>query len=165
MIAVVRVRAAPVVERASAWLAARSARERVLLGVLAALGAAALAWYGLVQPLMITRQTAVERIELYEGLQARLRAAPSGAAPTPAAPLLAGPLDEAARQAAAAHALNAEVTGGVDRVAVVVTDARFDGAAPFVRALEGGGAMIEELRLEAAGQPGLVNLTLTAVRP
>lgn len=165
MIAAVSSRAAPAVERANAWLAGRSARERMLLIVLAVLGVAAVAWYGIIQPLLVARQTAVERIELYEGLQARLRAAPAGAASAPGAAPLSGPLDEAARQAVAAQALTAEVTGDADGVSVTITGARFDSAVPFVRALESGGAVVDDLRLETAGQPGLINLTLTAARP
>lgn len=163
--ATVRARALPAVERGNAWLAERSARERLMLLVLAVLGVVAVGWYGVVQPLLIARQTAVARIELYEGLQARLRAAPPGAAPAPGAVPLTGPLDAAARQAAAAQGLSAEVTGDADRVSVVVANARFDSAVPFVRALESGGAVVDDLRMETAGQPGLITLTLTAARP
>lgn len=165
IVAVVRSRATPAVERANAWLAGRSRRERVLLAALAVLGIAAVGGYGIIQPLMVARQTAVERIELYEGLQARLRAAPAGAAPAPGVVPLSGPLDEAVRQAAAVQALTAEISGGPDQVSVVVANARFDSAVPFVRALESGGAVVDDLRLETAGQPGLINLTLTAARP
>lgn len=161
----VRTRAAPAVDRANVWLAERSARERVLLAGLAALGLVVVGWYGIAQPLLNARQTAVERIELYEMLQARLRASPAGAAVAPGAPPISGPLDEAARQAAASNALNAEVTGDAERIAVRVTNARFDAAVPFVRALEGGGAVVGELRMESAGQPGLINVSLTAARP
>lgn len=165
IVAVVRARALPAVERANAWLDGRSQRERVLLIGLAVLGVVVIGWYGIIQPLLIARQTAVERIELYEGLQARLRAAPAGAAPAPSVVPISGPLDEAVRQAAAAQALTAEVTGDADRVSVTVAGARFDSAVPFVRALESGGAVVDDLRMETAGQPGLINLTLTAARP
>lgn len=164
MIAVVRSRALPAVERANAWLDGRSRREHVLLIALAVLGIAAVGWYGIIQPLLVARQTAVQRIELYEGLQARLRAAPAGAAPAPGVVSLSGPLDEAVRQAAAAQALTAEVSGDADRVSVTIAGARFDGFVPFIRALEGGGAVVDDLRMETAGQPGLINLTLTAAR-
>ncbi len=166
IVAVVRARAAPAVERAQEWLAGRSRRERALLTVLAVLGVAIIGWYGVIQPLLVARQTAVARIELYEGLQARLRAAPIGAAPTPAgAVAISGPLDEAVRQAAAAQGLAADVTGDGDRVDITVAGARFDSAVPFLRALEGGGVVVDDLRMETAGQPGLINLTLTASRP
>lgn len=165
IVAVVRSRAAPAVERANAWLDSRSQRERVLLIALAMLGIAVLGWYGIIQPLLVARQTAVERIELYESLQARLRAAPSGAAPAPGAVLVSGPLDQAVRQAAMAQALTAQITGDADRVSVAVSGARFDSVVPFVRAVESGGATVNDLRMETAGQPGLINLTLTAARP
>lgn len=165
IVAAVRSRAAPAIERAHEWLAGRSDRERLLLIVLAVLGIGAIGWYGIFQPLLIARQTAVERIALYEGLQARLRAAPAGAATAPGAGPITGPLDAAVRKAAAEGALTAQVTGDAERVTVVITGARFDGAVPFVRALESGGAVVDDLRMETGGQPGLINLTLTATRP
>lgn len=165
IVAVVRTRAAPVIEQANVWLAGRSERERLLLIAMGVLGIAAIGWYGIIQPLLIARQTAVERIELYESLQARLRAPPAGAAPAPGAVPITGPLDEAVRAAAAAGALTAQVTGDADRVSVTVTSARFDSAVPFVRALESGGAVVDDLRMETASQSGLINLTLTATRP
>ena len=79
----VRTRAAPAVERANAWLAERWAREGVMLAGLAALGLVVAGWYGVVRPLLEARQTAIARIELYETLQARLRAAPAGTAASP----------------------------------------------------------------------------------
>lgn len=165
IVAVVRSRALPAVERAGAWLNERSRRERLLLLTLAVLGIAAVGWYGLLQPLLVARQIAVERIELYEGLQARLRATPANTAAAPVAVIMTGPLDEALRRAAAVHALSPDLVGDANRVAVTIGGARFDSAMAFVQALEGGGVVITELRLGAAGQPGLVNLTLTASRP
>lgn len=165
IVAVVRNRAAPAIERANEWLTGRSERERLLLGFLTALGIGAIGWYGIIQPLLISRQTAVERIELYESLQARLRAAPPGAVPASGTVPITGPLDEAVRKAGAEGALAVQVVGGADRVSVTVTGARFDSAVPFVRALESGGAVVEDLRMETGSQPGLINLTLTATRP
>ena len=165
IVAAVRSQAAPVLDRANEWLTGRSERERLLLFVLAMLGIGAIGWYAIVQPLMIARQTAIERIALYEGLQVRLRAAPVGAANTPGAAPITGPLDAAVRKAAVESALTAQITGDADRVTVVITGARFDGAVPFVRALESGGAVVDDLRMETGGQPGLINLTLTATRP
>lgn len=165
IVAVVRARALPAVERANVWLADRSERERLLLIFLAILGIAAIGWYGIIQPLLTARQTAFARIELYEGLQARLRATPTGVAPAPGAVLTSGPLDQAIRQAAAEHALSAQVTGDAGRTSVTIAGARFDSVVPFVRALESGGVIIDDLRMEATDQPGLINLTLTAVRP
>jgi len=165
IVAVIRNRAAPAVERANEWLADRSERERLLLIALAVLGIGTIGWYGIIQPLLIARQTAVERINLYEGLQARLRVAPAGAAPAPGAVPITGPLDAAVRLAAAEGALTAEIAGDADRVSVTVSGARFDSAVPFVRALERGGAVVDDLRMETSGQPGLINLTLTATRP
>lgn len=165
IIRTVRGRALPVVERANVWLSGRSERERLMLLVLAVLGILAVGWYGVVQPLLLARQAAVARIELYEGLQARLRASPPGSVPAPGAGPVTGPLDEAARQAAAAQGLTADISGDAEQVAVTIANARFDSAVPFVRALEGGGAVIDDLRMETASQPGLINLTLTAARP
>lgn len=165
IVAVIRSRSLPAIERARAWLSERSRRERLLLLTLAVLGVAAVGWYGLIQPLLIARQTAVERIELYEALQARLRATPQSAAASPVAVVMTGPLDQALRQAAAVHALSPEVVGDAERVALTIGGARFDSAVPFLQTLEGSGVVITDLRLEAAGQPGLVNVTLTASRP
>ena len=164
MIGAVTARTAPVLEQGKAWIEGRSARERLLLGVLAVLGLAAVGWYGVIQPLAVARQDAVERIALYESLQARLRAAPSGAV-QPASPPLSGPLIDAVRQAASQQSLTIEIAGDEARVTATATGARFDSAAALVDTLERGGINVSSLQLTATGQPGVVDLTLTATRP
>ena len=167
ILAVIRQRTLPAVDRARVWLDGRSARERALLGVLAFWAGVALIWYGVLGPLLGANATARERIALYEQLQARLRLAPGGAAAAPAGPTMAGDaaLDEAIRQVASTLGLNPEVSADGDRVRVTVANARFDSALPFVQAIERGGAVVEAMRMDATDQPGLVNLSMTVSRP
>lgn len=164
MIAAVTARTAPVLEQGKAWIENRSARERVLLGVLALLGLAAIGWYGVIQPLASARQDALARIALYEGLQARLRAAPAGVV-QPASPPLNEPLIDAVRQAAGQQSLTLAISGDEARVTATAAGARFESAAALVDTLERGGVTVSSLRMTATGQPGVVDLTLTATRP
>jgi len=157
--------ASPAVAQAAEWFAARSARERLLLQILAALGLIAVLWYGVIQPLATARANAIERIALYETLQARLRLAPSGAATTPTAALGQGSLVDAARAAAAAQGIAAQIEGDDGRITVTAQGVHFDAAMPFVRMLEAGGAELSDVRMQASAQPGLIDLTLTAARP
>ncbi|HEV7227319.1 type II secretion system protein GspM [Brevundimonas sp.] len=156
----------PVVVQAAEWFAARSARERLLLKVLAALGLVALLWYGVIQPLASARAAAMERIALHETLQARLKQGPPGvAAAVPTAALAEGSLVEAARAAAAAQGVAAQIDGDAERITVAAQGVRFEAAMPFVRALEAGGSELSDVRMQASVQPGLIDLTLTATRP
>ncbi len=156
----------PAVARASAWLDERSARERLLLQVMAALGLIAVLWYAVIQPLASARETALERIALYESLQARLRQAPAGPPPSVTSPALpGGSLVDAARQAAVAQGLAADIQGDAGRITVTLAAARFDAALPFLQTLESAGVELADVRLQAADQPGLINLTLSASRP
>lgn len=61
--------------RFDAWWAARSQRERVMLGVLAALLLGVLLVYGVVKPLQAARAQALADIRTAETYNARLRAA------------------------------------------------------------------------------------------
>lgn len=156
----------PAVARASAWLDERSARERLLLQVMAALGLIAVLWYAAIQPLASARETALERIARYESLQARLRQAPAGPPPSVTSPALpGGSLVDAARQAAVAQGLAADIQGDAGRITVTLAAARFDAALPFLQTLESAGVELADVRLQAADQPGLINLTLSASRP
>jgi len=156
----------PAVARASAWLDERSARERLLLQVMAALGLIAVLWYAVIQPLASARETALERIALYESLQSRLRQGPAGPPPAVTSPALpGGSLVDAARQAAVAQGLAADIQGDAERITVTMAAARFDAALPFLQTLESGGVELADVRLQAADQPGLINLTLSATRP
>lgn len=73
--------------------AARSPRERVMLGVLGALLAAVILWYGAIRPVWAMRVQAWEDIRTYETLNARIRAAGTlqpgqgGAAPVGGTPV------------------------------------------------------------------------------
>ena len=61
--------------RFDAWWAGRSSRERLMLGVLAALLAGVILVYGVIQPLQAARASALQDIRTYETLTARIRAA------------------------------------------------------------------------------------------
>lgn len=158
--------ASPVVAQAAEWFAARSARERLLLKILTALGLAAVALYGVIQPLVAARTTAMERIALQETLQARLKLGPPGvAAAVQTTALAEGSLVDAARAAAATQGAPVQIDGDAGRITVAAQGVRFEAAMPFVRTLEAGGAELSDVRMQASAQPGLIDLTLTAARP
>ncbi|MBX9574931.1 MAG: type II secretion system protein M [Caulobacteraceae bacterium] len=158
--------ASPAVAQAAEWFAARSARERLLLQILAVLGLIAVLWYGVIQPLATARAAAMERIALHESLQARLKLGPPGiAAAVQTTSLAEGALVEAARAAAAAQGLPVQIDGDAERIAVAAQGVRFEAAMPFLRMLESGGAELSDVRMQASAQPGLIDLTLTATRP
>lgn len=167
IVAVVRQRSLPAVNRARLWLEGRSARERALLGILAFWAAVALFWYGILGPLLSSNAEASNRIVLYEQLQARLRIASEGAAAASSGPAMAkdAALDTALKQMASVFDLAPETTADGDRVRVAIANARFDGVVPYVQAIERGGGVVEAMRMDATQEAGLVNLTMTVSRP
>jgi general secretion pathway protein M len=76
---VIRIVRTPAIEAAlarfDAWWAVRSPRERVMLGVLAALLGGVILIYGVIKPLQAARAQAIADIRTYETLNARIRAA------------------------------------------------------------------------------------------
>ncbi len=161
--------AVPPVHRAAlAWMEGRSRREQRLLQVMAALLVLAMAWYGVALPLMRAREAAMARIETAARLQSRILTAPAGAsagAVVPAA--IEGGLAEVVTQRAAAAGLaSSAVEDSGDALVFSIDNARYDAVIPFVAALEGvDGAVIQSLRIEAAGQPGLVRVRMQVSRP
>ena len=158
-------RLSPATARAAAWLDQRSARERVLLQIMAVVGLIAALWYGVLLPLATARQTALNRIALYERLQTRLRTAPTGANAASPAPTMDGPLVDAARSAAAAQAVAAQIEGDGDQITLAARNVRYEAATSLLMALEAGGAVLGEVRMTATDQPGLIDLTASAARP
>jgi len=160
------VRTAPAVKAATVWLETRSRREQRLILVFAGLAAAAVAWYGVAQPILRVREDATVRIETAAVLLARLQAAPIGQVAVVQAPL-GGPVADILNQRASAAGLTpAGVEPDVDGASVVIENARYDAVIPFVATVEGvDGAMLRDLRIERTGQPGLVQLQMRVAQP
>ena len=64
-----------------------------------------------------------------------------------------------------AQGLAADIQGDAEQITVTMAAARFDAALPFLQTLESGGVELADVRLQAADQPGMINLTLSATRP
>ena len=144
---------------ASFW-EARSAREQLLLGTLAAIGLVALLLVAVVKPLESSRARAAADIRTYDMLAVRLKAA----GPVTGGAVRRGPPSELVSQAAAAAGLavqRIEPEGG--RTNVVLADAPFDAVVRFVAEIEKTSALrVSEARIErsATGGAGLVSASL-----
>lgn len=100
--------------RFDSWWSGLSRRERLMLGVLAALLAGAVLVFGIVKPLQSARAEALSDIRTYETLTARIRAA--GTLGAPAAPHRQGPPAEVVSSSATSFGLVAApeaIPGGV----------------------------------------------------
>jgi general secretion pathway protein M len=148
-------RLAPLAEQARDWWAARTARERVLLTVLAAVALLALL-YGLVlKPLVEMRERATREIATLESLAGRLRAQPAGA-PSPPITVRSGPPSEIVSAAAAAQGLAPQVEAASGGVRLQLADAAFDAVLRLVADVEASSSLrasvVRLTRADSAGQ-------------
>ena len=131
---------------------------------MAALAVVAVAWYGVVQPIMRAREAAVARIETAAMLQSRLRTASPGGTRRPAK-MEAG-LAETVRRRAADLALSPEsIKSEGEDVDIAIASAQYEAVVGLVAVLEGtDGATVQDLQIKAAGQPGMVSLGMRVTR-
>lgn len=163
-----RLSAPPALRAASAWLDARSRRERVLILGLGLLAVVAVLWYGLALPLMRAREAATLRIETAAELSSRLRTTPAAVGAPGVAPLEGALADVVARRAEAAGLAltRVEPDAAGEGASIGIDNARYDAVMPFVAALEGAdGAQVRNLSVERTGQPGMVRMQMRIVRP
>lgn len=116
--------------RFDAWWSARSPRERVMLGVLAALIGGVVLVYGVIKPLQAARAQALADMRTYETLNARIRAAGTLSA-TPAR-LRPGPPIEAVRTSATAHGLAATAEATQAGVRATVAQGSYDAVMAWI---------------------------------
>jgi general secretion pathway protein M len=135
-------------ERGTGWWSERSAREQVLLGVLAALGMAALLLFVVVRPLQSARARAAADIRTYDMLALRLKATGPGIG----GPARKGPAPEIVSQVASANGLTVQrVEPESGRLRVVFADASFDAVLRWVAELEQTSRLrISEVQIERA---------------
>lgn len=106
------------IEAARGWLQGRSPRERVMLGLMVAVIAALLGWYGVVSPGLSWRAAAAERRSEAQARLVRIEAAAERLAPSGEGARDAGEIQALAERMAAAAGIAASFspaqTGGVD---------------------------------------------------
>ncbi len=131
-----------------AWWRDRTAREQILLGVLAALALAALLLMLVVRPLAAARARAMADIRTYDMLAMRLRTAGSGVT------MRNGPPAQIVAQIAAANGLTVQrVEPENGRLRVVFADAPFAAVVRWVAELERTSRLrIGEAQIERSGQ-------------
>ena len=152
----------PMLDRALAgldrWWSGLSARERWLVGVLAALVVVAGLIYGVVKPLQAARAQALSTIRLYESLNTRILAAGRlNAAPQPGG----GSALAVVQQSAGRNGVTAAVTpiGGGARA--VVSDASYDALIAWIGDVQrSGGPGVTRATINRLGTPGRVSATL-----
>ncbi len=147
--------------QASAWLAARTPRERVLLGGAALLAIVvvlvALVW----RPLLATRSAALADIRTYEAVTAQIRAGGPRLAQR-AAQSRTPPATFVTQSAAQAGLVIRRLEPEGGRIQATLEDAEFDKVMGWLERLEReGGLGIAALKLERRPAPGTVNVQLT----
>ena len=142
-------------------LADRTPRERLLLGALAAVGAAALIYLTIWQPLDRSRSALVAGIARQEGLTARISALGTADAPTPL-PSDPRPPAVIVSDTAATAALSIRRLEPVeDGVRVVLEDADFGAVLTWLDTLDrDSGLRVAEIDISRRPEPGLVSTTV-----
>lgn len=118
------------------WWSGLSPRERVLVGTLGAILAAAILVFGIVQPLQAARAEAIADIRSHETLAARVRAAGTLVAPGTQPKLSDGPPIEAAQAAASAAGLSVTLTPGGAGATGQVAEASYEAVVGWIAAVE-----------------------------
>lgn len=153
---------APWLERGHTWWSDRSARERMLLGILAISGTAALLLIAVLRPLQSARTQAAADIRTYDGLAARLRQA----GPNLAAGHSQGPPATIVSQTAAAVGLTvSRIEPEGNKLRVAFADASFEAVLRWVAAIERtSGLRVSEARIDrgSAGAGGVTSSFLLA---
>jgi general secretion pathway protein M len=131
------------------WWRDRSARERMLLGIMAALIAVVLLWIAVVRPLADALDAAKTRhgLAVVALAEAKARARPTRARPSP----LTGPIHAMVSQSAAEAGFTGAriaVAGG-SRVGVAIDAARPPALFGWIARMEASGVRVERLRAQA----------------
>lgn len=111
--------------RVATWWDGLSARERILVGTLGALLAAAVLVYGVIRPLQAMRAAALADIRTYETLNARIRAA-DGLGPRSGPPPRTGTAADIVTQSAGTFGLQVQVEAVPGGVRATVPEASYD---------------------------------------
>lgn len=160
---IIRIVRTPAVESAiarfDAWWSQRSQRERLMLGVLAALLAAVVLVYGVIQPLQNARARAFADIRTYETLNARLRAA--GPLTKRTGPARTGPAPQVVSESAAAFGLSPRVETAEGGVNATLVDASYDSVMSWLADLGATSRLrVRSVSLQRGSAAGQVNATI-----
>jgi len=160
---IVRIVRTPAVESAlarfDAWWSQRSSRERVMLGALAALLAALVMIFGVIQPLQNARAKAFADIRTYETLNARLRAA--GPLRPRTGPARTGPAPQVVSESAAAFGLSPRVETTAGGVSATLVDAPYDSVMTWLADLGATSRLrVRSVSLQRGSSAGRVNATI-----
>lgn len=146
-------------------LADRTPRERLLLGVMAAVGALALVWVSVWQPLQTARSGYEAAIARQDALTARIAMLGAGAAPAPVAADPRAPAVIVSDTAAAASLAIRRLEPADDRVRVVLEDADFGAVLAWIDQIDRDtGLTVADIDITRRPEPGMVSTTLTLRR-
>jgi general secretion pathway protein M len=145
------------IARFDAWWSARSARERVMLAVLAALLGGMVLVFGVIKPVQAMRAQAIADIITYETLNARIRAA--GTLAPSRAPTRTGAPDAIAVGAASGAGITATTAPIPNGVRATVADASYDLVMAWL-ADAGASLTIRRVAIQRRPAPGRVSATV-----
>jgi general secretion pathway protein M len=144
--------------RFDGWWLARSPRERVMLGVLAALLLAAVLIFGVIKPLQAARADALADIRTYETYNARLRAAGTLSAGRPSR---TGPPAAMVSASAIAAGLTAQVEATPDGARATVADGSYDAVMGWLADLGATTPLaVRRVSIQRRAEPGHVSATV-----
>ena len=142
-------------------LADRTPRERLLLGTMAAVGALALVYLAVWQPLQNARSGYQAAIARQDALTARIATLGTDAAPAPVASDPRPPAVIVSDSAAAAFLAIRRLEPAEDRVGVVLEDADFGAVLIWLDRLDRDfGLQVAEIDISRRPEPGVVSTTL-----
>lgn len=148
------------IARFDGWWNARSSRERVMLGVLAALFAILILVFGVIGPLQRARASALADIRTYETINARLRAAGPLGGPR-SGPARSGPPAQVLSVSAAGFGLSPRVEEMPGGVRAVLTDAPYDSVIAWLGDLGATAKLrVRRVSLQRGASAGHVNATI-----
>ncbi|RYY47359.1 MAG: type II secretion system protein M [Sphingomonadales bacterium] len=145
--------------RFDTWWNGLSRRERILVGTLGALLAAAILIYGVVKPIQSARAAALADIRTYETLTARIRAA--GTLTATPVQRRTGPPEQVATSAAQASGLAIVPEAIAGGVRVTVADASYDAFVAWLANLAATSDLrVRQLTIQRRDAPGHVSATV-----
>lgn len=160
---VIRIIRTPAIESAIArfdgWWNARTQRERVMLGVLAAILAVLILVFGIIGPLQNARARALADIRTYETINARLRAA--GPAARQAPPARTGSPSIVISESAASFGLSPRVEQAPGGGNAILTDVPYESLVSWLGDLGATAKLrVRRVSLQRGGAAGHVNATV-----
>ncbi len=160
---ILRITRTPALESAIArfdtWWSSRSARERVMLTVLALILAALILVFGIIGPLQNARARALADIRTYETINARLRA--GGTIQASAQPMRTGSLPSVISESAASFGLSPRLDQAPGGYRAILTDVPYDSLVSWLGDIGATSKLsIRTVSIQRGGGAGRVNATI-----